>query len=63
VEHFEAILPISAAIVAQGGRLAGLLGSSQVKAAKELIGKGWDLEATVYFPDSTGRALWIGRRI
>jgi 16S rRNA (guanine527-N7)-methyltransferase len=63
VEHFEAILPISASIVATAGRLAGLLGSGQVTAAEWLTGEGWRSKASVYFPGSTGRTLWIAERV
>jgi 16S rRNA (guanine527-N7)-methyltransferase len=63
VEHFEAILPVSAAIVKPGGRLAGLLGSSQVDEVKGVIGGSWAREAGVYFPGSTSRVLWIARKL
>jgi 16S rRNA (guanine527-N7)-methyltransferase len=63
VERFEAILPVSAAIVKLGGRLAGLLGSAQVDEAKEVMGGRWDMEAGVYFPGSTTRVLWIARKV
>ena len=41
VEHFGAILPISAGLVEEGGKLAALIGSSQVKAMKSLTKDGW----------------------
>lgn len=63
VERFEAIVPISAGIVEVRGRLAGLLGSSQLEAAERLVGAGWEREETVYFPGSTGRMLWICSRV
>jgi 16S rRNA (guanine527-N7)-methyltransferase len=63
VERFGAILPVSAAIVGATGRLAGLLGSSQVEEAKRLIGPAWHIQAPVYFPGSAGRVLWICGRM
>lgn len=62
VEDFAGILPISANLVVPGGRLAALLGSSQVTEAKRLLGEQWGQEGTVYFPGSTGRVLWISHR-
>jgi 16S rRNA (guanine527-N7)-methyltransferase len=62
VEHFEAILPVSARLVGSRGRLAALLGSSQAKAIKGVIGAEWTVHANVYFPDSSQRLLWIASR-
>lgn len=63
VEHFEAILPVCAALVAAGGRLGALVGSSQVADAKRLIDDKWMTEAEVNLLGSTQRVLWIsGRR-
>lgn len=59
VERFAAILPVSAALVKSGGRLAGLLGTSQVHEANRLIGNGWEKDEGVNFPDSAQRVLWI----
>lgn len=62
VEDFSAILPISARIVVGSGRLAALIGSTQVAEAIELLGNSWTSDAPVYFPGSTHRVLWIARR-
>lgn len=62
VEHFAAILPVSAGLVAAGGRLAAFLGSAQVNEAKELIGAEWDSGVGGYFPGSGQRVLWIAKR-
>jgi len=62
VEHFEAILPICARLVASGGRLAALVGSSQVTDTKLVIGENWLTEAEVNLLGSTRRVLWISRR-
>lgn len=59
VERFEAILPVSAALVKSGGRLSGLLGMSQVSEANRLIGNDWEKDEGVNFPDSAQRVLWI----
>ncbi len=62
VEHFEAILPVSADLVTDGGRLAALVGSSQVEAITTVIGKEWQIGESVYFPDSSQRLVWIASR-
>lgn len=62
VEHFAAILPVSAALVKEGGRLAAMFGSSQLEEAKALIGSEWEKGEGVYFPGSTQRMLWIAQR-
>jgi len=63
VEEFASILPLSARIVRDGGRLAYLLGGLQVDDAKTVIGEEWHSERTVHFPGSTQRVLWIARRL
>lgn len=62
VEHFEAILPVSAAIVNEGGRLAAFVGSTQVAGMKGLLGANWDVKENVYFPGSTQRLLFVANR-
>ncbi len=62
VEHFAQILPVAANLVATGGRLAGLIGSSQLAEGKGLLGDAWLSEPPVYFPGSSQRLLWISRR-
>lgn len=62
VERFEAILPISAGLVAGGGRLSVLLGSLQVEVINRVIGGEWRELEGVYFPDSSRRLVWIGSR-
>lgn len=61
VEDFSQILPICAQIVSPGGRLACLIGSSQVKEAEGVMQEKWTPEAAIYFPGSTQRVLWIAR--
>jgi 16S rRNA (guanine527-N7)-methyltransferase len=61
VEHFEAILPIAARLVNPDGRLAALIGASQVADANRLIGESWSSDPPVYFPDSPLRVLWIAK--
>lgn len=62
VEHFEAILPVCARLVGGGGRLAALVGSSQVIDTKRVSGDSWMTEAEVNLLGSTQRVLWISRR-
>jgi 16S rRNA (guanine527-N7)-methyltransferase len=61
VERFAAILPIAAALVAPGGRLALLVGSSQVDQARlGLPNLSWQKPESI--PLSRSRALLVGRR-
>ncbi len=62
VERFEAILPVSASLVTGGGKLAALVGSMQVTEIKRLLGTGWEVRESVYFPGSTQRVLVIAER-
>ncbi len=63
VERFEVILPISAGLVAEPGRLAALVGTSQVSAIERVTAGNWSDGESVYFPGSTQRLLWIASRI
>jgi 16S rRNA (guanine527-N7)-methyltransferase len=60
VEHFEAILPIAAGLVALGGRLAALIGDAQVNRATELSA-GFEWGDPIPIPQSSNRVLMIGR--
>jgi 16S rRNA (guanine527-N7)-methyltransferase len=63
VERIEAILPVSAGLVTDQGKLAALIGASQVAAAKRVTGPGWSMGEGVYFPGSGLRLLWIASRM
>jgi 16S rRNA (guanine527-N7)-methyltransferase len=63
VERFREIVPISATLAKPQGRLAGLVGSSQVEAAEDLIGGKWETSETVNFPGSTQGMLWIATNL
>jgi len=63
VEHFAEILPISARLVNSGGRLAALIGSSQLSETKSLMEDGWEIEGGVNLPGSPQRVLWIAKRL
>ena len=59
VERFEAILPVARRLVASGGRIALLIGSSQVDRAKALLAEV-DWEPAVPMPSSSSRLLLVG---
>jgi 16S rRNA G527 N7-methylase RsmG len=60
VERFESVLPIAARLVAPGGRLALLIGASQVPPAAALLpGFAWDAPLPV--PLSHSRILITAR--
>jgi 16S rRNA (guanine527-N7)-methyltransferase len=60
VERFEQILPIAARLVAPGGRLALLIGNSQVARAQDLAGQFlWDFPIST--PRATNTVLLIGK--
>ncbi len=63
VEHFEAILPVSAGLVQPGGKLVLLVGFAQVAESKRVLGESWKLDEPVYFPGSTQRVLETARRL
>jgi 16S rRNA (guanine527-N7)-methyltransferase len=59
VEQFERILPIARRLVAPGGRLALLIGGSQVETARKLLPElPW--KDPLAIPESTQRVLMIG---
>jgi len=61
VEHFAEILPVAAGLVSSGGRLALLIGVSQVDQARSALPNlGWD--TTLAIPQSHSRTLTIGHR-
>jgi 16S rRNA (guanine527-N7)-methyltransferase len=60
VEHFAQILPVAAALVAPGGRLALLIGSSQLGEARSLLPSlTWSEPLPV--PRSQSRTLFVGQ--
>ena len=62
VERFHAILPVAAKLVAAGGRLALLIGQSQVKEAEHLLASlAWDRPLAL--PGSSNRQLLIGSKL
>jgi 16S rRNA (guanine527-N7)-methyltransferase len=62
VEQFERALPVAAKLVAPGGRLCLLIGSSQVDTAREIVGESWTWEKPVTVPRSKGRVVVIAQR-
>jgi 16S rRNA (guanine527-N7)-methyltransferase len=61
VERFAAILPTAARLVARGGRLALLIGSSQVKEAQTILPElSWQPEIPI--PGSKARTLLVGTK-
>jgi 16S rRNA (guanine527-N7)-methyltransferase len=62
VERFERALPVSANLVAAGGSLCLLIGSSQVNPAQELLGDLWTWAKPVTVPQSAGRVVVIAKR-
>jgi 16S rRNA (guanine527-N7)-methyltransferase len=62
VERFEAILPVAVGLVAPGGRLALLIGNSQVdQAHAKLTRLSWS--AALPIPNSSARVLLVGQEI
>ena len=62
VEHFERALPVSAALVRQGGKLCLLIGAGQMESARALSGKQWTWRDPLPVPLSTGRVIAIAER-
>ena len=61
VERFAAVLPTAASLVARGGRLALLIGSSQVDEAKVVLPElSWQPEIPI--PGSKARILLMGTK-
>ena len=61
VERFEIVLPTAAGLVAPGGRLALLIGSSQLDLAHSTLA-GWVWSEPVPIPHSDSRILAVGRK-
>jgi 16S rRNA (guanine527-N7)-methyltransferase len=60
VERFAHTLPVAAALVAPGGRLALLMGASQLESAQSTLPQiSWD--PPVQIPQSRSRILYVGR--
>lgn len=61
VEHFQDILPVAASLVKPGGRLALLIGNSQIEVARAAVD---DLEwqAPVSVPMSHNRVVLVGKQ-
>ncbi len=62
VERFEEILPIAAGLVKPGGRLALLIGNSQVEQARSLV-KELNWQAPVPVPLSNNRVVLAGKTL
>ncbi len=60
VERFEDVLPVAARLVDSGGRLALLVGASQVTRAQELV-RGFEWAESQPIPGSAARVLLVGR--
>jgi 16S rRNA (guanine527-N7)-methyltransferase len=60
VERFDTILPSAASLVAETGRLALLIGTSQVSLARALLAT-YEVDEPLAVPQSTSRALLICR--
>ncbi len=61
VERFEAVLPTAAGLVAPGGQLALLIGSSQLDRARSTL-PGWTWNEPLPIPHSDSRILAVGRK-
>ena len=62
VEQFVRVLPVAAALVADGGELALLIGAGQVDAARQLLTDGWNWSDPVAVPDSATRVIAVAQR-
>jgi 16S rRNA (guanine527-N7)-methyltransferase len=62
VERFASILPIVANLVAPGGRLALLIGATQLDSASQTLGNDYLWFEPQPIPSSTARVLAIARR-
>ena len=60
VEKFAQVLPAAGNLVADGGRLALLIGASQVELAKATLGSDWRWSEGLAVPGSRERELLIG---
>jgi 16S rRNA (guanine527-N7)-methyltransferase len=63
VEQFDRVLPVAAKLVAPGGRLCLLVGTSQIFSARRRAGEGWTWREPVAIPQSSERAVLIGERV
>jgi 16S rRNA (guanine527-N7)-methyltransferase len=62
VEQFDSVLPVAARLVASGGRLGLLIGSSQVALAQQRL-PGWTWDPAVSIPLSSSRVVLTGSRL
>ena len=62
VEQFERVLPVAAGLVADGGKLALLIGAGQMDAARQLVTDGWNWSDTVAVPNSAARVIAVAQR-
>ena len=62
VEQFERVLPVAAGLVADGGKLALLIGAGQVDAARQLLTGGWNWSDPVAVPNSATRVIAVAQR-
>ena len=61
VERFAVVLPIAARLIAPAGRLALLIGASQLHQAQAIL-PGFSWQGTLAVPSSQSRILLVGRR-
>jgi 16S rRNA (guanine527-N7)-methyltransferase len=61
VEKFESILPTAASLVNQDGRMAILIGHSQVDLTRKLLRK-WTFDPLLPVPGSSSRAILLGNQ-
>jgi 16S rRNA (guanine527-N7)-methyltransferase len=61
VEKFSEVLPTAAALVANGGKLALLIGSAQIGSARELL-PDWQFQPPVAIPHCESRVVLVGLR-
>jgi len=62
VEQFDRALPVAANLVANQGRIALLIGASQVDAARQVLSDGWSWADPVPIPGSNARVVAVARR-
>jgi 16S rRNA (guanine527-N7)-methyltransferase len=61
VENFDKTLPLALSLVESGGRIALMVGSSQVNAAEKLAGQvEWD--KPIVIPGGHSRVLFVGKK-
>jgi 16S rRNA (guanine527-N7)-methyltransferase len=62
VEQFDRALPVAASLVANQGRVALLIGASQLDAAQQVLSHGWSWADPVPIPGSNARVVAVAQR-